>query len=83
MLISPATGKIIHHKNCTYCELKIEVGSKKKGRVYTTELCDADLGKLPEGRYCDSYIQKLCDCDDCNNGRHSFQLVQTIDKESV
>ena len=68
MIISPATGKIIHHNDCTWCKHRI-VYPKGLLAKYEVEKC-AVTGKhcahpKTDLRYCDCYQQKGCECENC------------------
>ena len=67
MVFSPATGKVIHHRNCTYCIFRMSVKFKKKGRFVESEKCSLSLLPLPSERYCRNYAQIDCACDSCKN----------------
>ena len=86
MIISPHTGKIVHHKNCTHCALRHQknVGTKTRKRERETCLLTKAIipppgDKLP--RYCGSYTQINCSCDVCSANYKRFDIETLLDKK--
>jgi hypothetical protein len=73
MTVSPATGKLIHHNDCSWCRHRWETtGKKPKGgrKPRTEEFCRLSDLRIPkpnsEGRrWCPQYQQENCPCADC------------------
>ena len=70
-MISPVTGKLIHHNDCSYCRHR-RAYPKAIEKKYELELCDFFHGgtrPLPHPRqarrYCAHYQQIGCDCQNC------------------
>jgi hypothetical protein len=78
MTVSPQTGKLIHHNNCTWCKHRrgIQVGARRKKReLERCALTGADIPPpfmavypnsqgVPD-RYCERYQQIGCPCERC------------------
>ena len=85
-MISPHTGRVIHHNNCTYCLLKVDknIGTKKKKVVQ--ERCILHNKKLlppfSDGkRTCEDYIQVGCMCEACEEKRERFDVETLLAKK--
>lgn len=69
-MISPVTGKLIHHNNCTYCaHRKVYKGAvNKRNELEVCALLET-FTALPHpragGRFCEHYQQIGCDCNQC------------------
>lgn len=83
MLISPHTGKVIHHNDCTYCEYRFQATFKKKGKKYEIERCRLHMQPVPESRCCSSYVQHGCACPECTTGTEMLQMLENIDNLEV
>ena len=65
------SGRIVHHDDCTYClhRKNVPIGKKRKRIIYQErcELTGASIAPpMTIERYCTSYQQIGCECDECN-----------------
>ena len=67
MIISPQTGTVVHHNDCTYCTFRMSISFKSKGRMREVEKCGLTLGLLPMERCCAHYCQENCGCERCRD----------------
>jgi len=75
--VSPATGKIIHHNDCTWCKHRIVYSRGTVNKKREVEKC-AITGKYltwpnRNDRYCEYYQQTDCECDNCKNQNTTVQ----------
>jgi hypothetical protein len=61
-------GRVLHHRDCTYCRFRQDVVIKKPRQV--REICRLKRNDIPHPyspeRYCEHYSQIHCGCDECN-----------------
>ncbi len=86
MIVSPYTGKVVHHKNCTYCALRHQknVGTKTRKRERETCLLTGKVLTPPntgKPRRCDDYTQRGCDCEVCTERFKRFDIETLLDKK--
>ena len=82
MIVSPHTGKLVHHDNCTYCVLrhKKDIGTKSRKKEHEKCLVNkrtiSTIASTKE-RYCEKYIQVGCECAICKDKYERFD-VETL-----
>lgn len=75
-------GKVVHHNDCTWCQLRLQldIGTKSKKKI--VEKCLFDNHNIPHplsgDRYCEHYRQIGCKCNNCDTSAN--QLEQILDK---
>lgn len=91
-MIIGASGRVVHHNDCTYCRHRqnVPVGKKRKRIIYQ-ERCALTGEKIAPPltieRFCTSYQQIGCECDKCHGevvtektGLFALHSLQGIDK---
>lgn len=75
MIVGKITGKPVHHDNCTYCQWRLVIKSKKGRRKSEIEKCMLSGVIIPPpmgDRYCSEYTQEQCDCEQCEELRKKY-----------
>ena len=65
------TGRVIHDRNFTWCKHRRSAKFDAKGKkMPEIETCAITRQTIPHprmpGRYCDSFQQENCPCQECN-----------------
>ena len=88
MIISPYTGKIIHHNNCTHCIFRDDKNIGTKSKKIIRERCILHRTTLDPpnsglARFCEDYTQVNCDCEACMEKRDRFDAETLLDKKDM
>lgn len=85
-MISPHTGKVIHHNDCTYCVMRHQKNVGTKSRKKERESCLFTSQVVPppntdKPRLCERYTQTNCDCKVCQDNYKRFDVETLLDKK--